>query len=375
MKLRRLAWALWTAASAALWLFENNAATLALLAASVALPILSVVLAKWAAGRASLSIEAPQEALKKETVKASLSLLRPAISCRANCLVRCENRLCREEKELKLELAPSFSSAVKKEISIELQRCGMVRIGAEVSFEDFFGLWGSGPLLRAESFTLVLPELFVPAVVLAENTTVITGGEVYSKTRPGSDPSETFAIREYLPGDPVRQIHWKLSTKSDTVLLRELGLPVVNETLLVFRNVTAEGGSVSCETADAMAEIFLSVCRALLAGGQVFSAAFFEDGRWEKSEILSETDMDVFTARLLSLSWGEDDGSLSVMLGEAAYAHVAVVSADMPGDAEDLCRGNRVTVISAALEGTARGVIPLPFDADTYREGLRYIEI
>jgi len=38
-------------------------------------------------------------------------------------------------------------------------------------------------------------------------------------TRP--EPEETGEIRRYVPGDPVRRIHWKLSAKKDDLLVRE----------------------------------------------------------------------------------------------------------------------------------------------------------
>ena len=35
------------------------------------------------------------------------------------------------------------------------------------------------------------------------------------------DATEVFELREYQPGDSIRTIHWKLSEKFDTVLVRE----------------------------------------------------------------------------------------------------------------------------------------------------------
>ena len=39
-------------------------------------------------------------------------------------------------------------------------------------------------------------------------------------SRRGNDPGEVRAIREYVPGDPVRNIHWKLSEKTDKLLVK-----------------------------------------------------------------------------------------------------------------------------------------------------------
>lgn len=42
-----------------------------------------------------------------------------------------------------------------------------------------------------------------------------------SVNRKGSDPSEVFDLRTYQPGDDIHTIHWKLSQKTDELLVRE----------------------------------------------------------------------------------------------------------------------------------------------------------
>lgn len=54
-----------------------------------------------------------------------------------------------------------------------------------------------------------------------------------SPDRRGSDLTEPFRLREYAPGDSLRQIHWKLSSKLDRLVIREPGMPAAR-TLLVF---------------------------------------------------------------------------------------------------------------------------------------------
>ncbi len=56
----------------------------------------------------------------------------------------------------------------------------------------------------------------------------------YSMRKAGYDPSETFAIREYQPGDRIRQIHWKLTEKFDSLMVRDYGLPIQNTVLLLL---------------------------------------------------------------------------------------------------------------------------------------------
>jgi len=360
---RRIAWAVWLIAAAALWLFENNAATLTLLLASLLLPCLSILLAVRTAKRAHIRISAPECAAKQAKVQLTFE----ANAHLMGTLV-CENPLCGETAQLSLRWVPP-------QLTLSASHCGTLHLHVAAFVEDIFGLWRSKSLPCAEEYVSVLPALFLSQITQTENTTVISDSEQYSQTKPGSDPSETFAIREYLPGDPIRQIHWKLSQKSDQLMMRELGLPVVNQTLLVFRNVLLPGTLVSPETADAMAEVFLSVSRALITDGYVHTAAFAEHGQYLLTEVRNEVDFHAMRSRFLALSWEAEDGALARLVSETPYAHVAVVSAVMPPDAASFCRGNRVTVLTPEAAEQAAGVFAVPFTEENYPNELQRIEL
>ena len=78
-------------------------------------------------------------------------------------------------------------------------------------------------------------------------------GDAYSHTRAGNDPSETFNIRPYIPGDRIQLIHWKLSEKLDSTMIRELGHPEGARVLLAFNSHQAPP-----HQRDALAELFFS---------------------------------------------------------------------------------------------------------------------
>ena len=67
---------------------------------------------------------------------------------------------------------------------------------------------------------MILPkQLSVPAIQPAFGG---TGTETYAdSTKKGNDASEPNDIREYQPGDRLQKIHWKMSVKQDTLLVKE----------------------------------------------------------------------------------------------------------------------------------------------------------
>ena len=74
---------------------------------------------------------------------------------------------------------------------------------------------------------LVLPRISeVPVMVSRQSRDFAGESEEHSKKRGGDDPSEVFQIRDYQPGDKMRSIHWKLSAKTEEMMVREQSLPL-----------------------------------------------------------------------------------------------------------------------------------------------------
>lgn len=74
---------------------------------------------------------------------------------------------------------------------------------------------------------LVLPRISeVPVMVSRQSRDFAGESEEHSKERGGDDPSEVFQIRDYQPGDKLRSIHWKLSAKTEEMMVREQSMPL-----------------------------------------------------------------------------------------------------------------------------------------------------
>lgn len=114
-----------------------------------------------------------------------------------------------------MKLKPGEST----DVTIELtpNRRGVVRLDdLRVLLPDPFGLFQRCSPVKAPPATLtVLPARYrVPKVELPGSARFQIGGEVSSNVIGNS--GEFVGLREYRPGDPLRQIHWK----SDSVKIR-----------------------------------------------------------------------------------------------------------------------------------------------------------
>lgn len=119
---------------------------------------------------------------------------------------------------------------------IELPLCsacvGDVEIRTEkIVLTDFLGLFETERDVFAEDHVFIVPrgeteqEFSLNAFEKGMN-------EVEETQMKGSDFSDVSQIREYIPGDAIKNIHWKLSAKKDVLMVKER-LQMSSQKLLV----------------------------------------------------------------------------------------------------------------------------------------------
>ena len=114
----------------------------------------------------------------------------------------------------------------------------------------------------------------VPTVI-SMSTTVETLGdsERFSPYDPGRDVSEVFDMREYVPGDDIRTIHWKLSSKTDKTVVREFSKPL-NYSVTILADFLA----APPEAVETCAVCVANVSKGLLDNGIMHTLIFYDAG-------------------------------------------------------------------------------------------------
>lgn len=95
---------------------------------------------------------------------------------------------------------------------------------------DYLGLFRLPVSAPAPVTTLVLPTAKEPEKLPNLSQFLVR----QLKPKPGGGFSEEHELRDYRPGDSPRDIHWKLSVKTDRTIVREAQEPVRGLTLLTF---------------------------------------------------------------------------------------------------------------------------------------------
>ena len=215
MRARRLGWAAWLLAAAALYFFENNTGTRAVLIASILLPALSMACAFWSARRAVISLETPRKLRQGEKGACKVRAAGAYLFCSLEARLSLTNALADEAREATVALGGKTAS-----IDVPTEHVGCVRVRVvQAAARDWFGLCRFSCETDAACAVIVEPTACVlPDALLEAGEAALEADE----TGAGHDDSEPDErVRDYLPGDPVRWIHWKLSAKTDGLRVRE----------------------------------------------------------------------------------------------------------------------------------------------------------
>ena len=152
----------------------------------------------------------------------------------------------------------TFETAVGAEplrYEIEYDERGQHKLGpATVTVTDAFGLHEREMDLRGTETAIAYPRVRRLGSVGRRSL-----GRLQEYSR--SDQRGEFEeLREYVPGDPLRDIHWKTTAKRDELVVTEFAAETDAESVTVAAGANAQG-------ADTMAEATASVVLSLVADG------------------------------------------------------------------------------------------------------------
>ncbi len=257
-------------------LYLNNVYSLLLLLAAVLLPLVSVLFSRLSRDAVSVTLSAPE--LAEEKVPAEfIATVRndsvfPAAAVRGRLTV--QNGLTGTSVERRIRASVGGKSAQRIPFRVEDAEVGkLFATVLDLTAQDLFGLVAY-PVRHVASAELLVPPPDVPTEVLMLEALETTGESVrYSEKEKGTDVSELFDIRDYEPGDEIRAIHWKLSAKAETPILREFSQPLNYSVILLV-----ELAAASAEALQSCVAYAAGISRGLLEAGVLHTMVWFDRG-------------------------------------------------------------------------------------------------
>ena len=158
--------------------------------------------------------------------------------------------------------------------------CGEIQVCVqEAECYDLLGLFcWKRQVEWMETFVVYPPELKLSTEV-SKRPATRSFGELYDPGRKGQDVSEVSGLRDYVNGDPLHSIHWKLSGKMDRLIVREFGYPSNYSTLILFETMKKNGETdIAHSCINAVMGLTVSLSYSLLQKGLEHDAGQCRDG-------------------------------------------------------------------------------------------------
>ena len=170
-----------------------------------------------------------------------------------------ENGKSADENIYALSLSPMKSIEFKNNIT--MKRRGLYEVGIKsVELYDIFGLFRFRRTINIIEEILVLPKRIL---LYGEMSRSITSedGEEKNRRRIGEDRTIISHIRDYVEGDNINSVHWKLSSKKDDLIVKVYDRPNDNN-ILIIADMQAhefEDSDLWEDSGDAVVEASLAI--------------------------------------------------------------------------------------------------------------------
>jgi hypothetical protein len=191
---------------------------------------------------------------------------------------------------------------------------------------DFLGLFSLSKNINNEKSGLIYPEIYEVKIDMQHQAEINGDGEHYSQTKRGQAVNDIFALREYIPGDEMRKIHWKLSAKQSKLIVRDFGLSL-NYPILLLLEIFNNRNENSDKVLDACVKTLVSISQSLIEKGICHNIAWYDSAseRLIVKEIESEDALEAYLPDLLSIQ-SYDEYTAALRFYEAGnYCNIQLV--------------------------------------------------
>ena len=282
-----------------IYILTNTYYTLMLLVMSILLPLVSQVLMLFSERGLDIALQVPVTTEKKDAAIKYVFHNRSRMPvARIVFTIRMENQMTGASSERKAALSIGGRDTAEIELKLTDCKAGTVTISTErIRMYDAFGLFVAKEKDIPGQDMIVYPNVRDIEVYMEQSVEIYGDGSRYLPDKPGNDVSEVLDMRAYVPGDEIRRIHWKLSSKTDKLMVRDFSRPL---NFSVFLLIELNYGSE--DMVDAQVETGLAISRGLMENGVNHDMGWFDAAEevFHVSEVSDMGEMDMAAAQLLS---------------------------------------------------------------------------
>lgn len=258
-----LIWSLWTLLLLILCLTGNSGAFI-LLSATVVLFIVSAFINLFRKNKIDIKLSFNSGGEKNQIINGTLCVTNNSflpVSCLYIKLL-CKNSLTGEKAYITERVALNPFKSKKINVSLKSCHCGNITFSADnIKLYDFLLLFRKKVKTKVSGNALVYPKLMSAYISL---TNVIGSDDTvgdYSGRKAGFYTGDSFKIDEYNYGDNLKNIHWKLTSKFDRLMVKKQLKETDNNILLLLETTLNTKQPVN--VLERLAEMFISLSYSL----------------------------------------------------------------------------------------------------------------
>ncbi|HAJ97725.1 MAG TPA: hypothetical protein DCO72_08320 [Ruminococcus sp.] len=203
----------------------------------------------------------------------------PLFFSRGEAKIRITHKFAKKAEVIKLKFPVHPFNTTRLTFYVQADFCGAVQVKLDkVRVYDLFRL--SYTNIRSQhkkDSILILPKpIPIPLDESAPPVEQMESDRYADKA--GDDPSEIYAVREYMAGDPVSRMHWKLSSRLDKLMLKEFSFPVEKFALILVEYCPTEKG---IQDAQALLTLIYSMALQLIRMEHPCILAWYDGNKGE----------------------------------------------------------------------------------------------
>ena len=170
----------------------------------------------------------------------------------------------------------------------------------------------------------ILPETTNIKIEESSGTTAIDSWKFVESNSASS--GEMYDIREYVKGDNIKNIHWKLTGKYETPMVKKMSKETEDLVMILFNNVDEQE---SYEAWDKLGQRLFSLSKSLIEKNISHSVSWCSKGKWITYKITEQKDLTGNLLKVLDVDSNKDyfvDFEKKLQEQKLYYENVIVVS-------------------------------------------------
>lgn len=217
-------------------LFYHNYVMFIVLIIMALMPIFTNICAYRLSKKLKIGLEIVQQSVaKNHNIKLKINIDNPTLISVDNVVIKLKiYNSFYDNKEIYEIVVPATAKTVRSvEWEFRSKYSGRIIVSlVSVKVKDISKVFAFSCDAKSEAEIMVMPN----SRKIENDFQMLSEGEGEQNEvqyRKGSDVSEISEIREYIPGDKLQSIHWKLSAKQDKLMVKEYGMPFTNEFIII----------------------------------------------------------------------------------------------------------------------------------------------